>query len=111
MSLGIDFYDARSISASNIVSHGYNFVANYLGPSGSRYLTASIASQYAGAGLGIVSIYETIIDYYINGSYNPNSTVTYDPNTDPTGYINNILTYGDGYYQAQRANSYAISVG
>src|SRR3954464_7570033 len=111
MPQGLDFYDARSISASNIASHGYIFVANYIGPSGSRYLTSSIASQYINAGLGIVSIYETTVDYYRNGTYNASSSITYDPNTDPAGYINNILTYWDGYYQAQRANGYAASIG
>src|SRR5947209_7032040 len=107
MANGIDFLSAGSISASAIASHGYNFAANYLG----RGLTASVVNQYKSAGLAIVSIYEATVDFYHNGAYDPNSTISYDPNKDRTGYLNNIITYWDGYYQAQQANSYAVGAG
>jgi Ca2+-binding RTX toxin-like protein len=106
---GIDFRNTTGISPTLIVgdpNNNYTFVANYLGPAASNYLTAARAQQYIGAGLQIVSIYESTQDVDTGIVYNPNAN-----STQRSLYIANVMQFSDGFTHAQRAHGFAVGVG
>jgi hypothetical protein len=104
---GIDFDHRNSVSAQAIVSAGYSFVINYLGPAADGYLTSTTARSYIDAGLNVVSVYEvTQRRDPITGNW-----IDYDPRiVGDSTYIQNDLGYANGYLDGTNAYNYATGI-